>query len=328
MSEVVSVTGGTGFVGSHLIKRLVAEGKKVRALVRCVDKAKEKLPAAVEFFQGDLSRPETLAPFLKGAGTVFHLASILQEPSTPDSVFWKVHVEGTRHLLEAALQEKVRRFIHFSTIGVLGSPKVLPADEKSPYQTKDIYQITKAEAEKCALTFFRDKGLSGVVIRPAAVYGPGDLRMLKLFRFISKGKFRMIGKGEVYSHPVHVEDLVSAAILAAEKKELQGEIYIIGGEKPVLLKDLVRLISKTTGTPLKKGHIPFYPVWAAAWMCELICRPLKWDPPLYRRRVEFFSKSRAFDISKAKTELGYRPRFSLEEGIRNTCEWYKEHGYL
>ncbi len=325
---VVAVTGATGFVGSHLIRRLTEQGKQVRALVRSVEKAKEKLPSSVEFIQGDVTDAKTVDSFLKGTSELFHLASILQEPSTPDKVFWDVHVGGTKNLLDAALKHKLKRFVHFSTIGVLGSPKVLPANEESPYQAKDIYQITKCEAEKLALKTFRETGLSGVVVRPAAVYGPGDLRLLKLFRFIAQGKFRMIGNGNIYAHPVHVEDVVSGALLAAEKKETQAQVYILGGEKAVLLKDWVALIAKTLNRPIQKRAIPFWPVWTAALICELICRPLKIDPPLFRRRVDFFSKSRAFDISKAKKELGYQPQYSLEEGVRQTCAWYREHGYL
>lgn len=328
MSQVVAVTGATGFVGSHLVHRLVEQGSKVRVLVRSCEKAKEKLPASIEVFQGDITDKEAVNAFVQGSDVLFHLASILQEPSTPDKVFWEVHVEATRHLLEAAIQHQLKRFIHFSTIGVLGSPKVLPANEQSPYQTKDIYQTTKCEAEKLALKTFRETGLSGAVIRPAAVYGPGDLRMLKLFKFIANGKFRMIGKGNIYNHPVHVDDLVSGALLAAEKKEHQAQVYIIGGEKPVLLKDWVKLISKVTDRPITKHSVPFLPVYFAAALCELICKPLKINPPLYRRRVEFFSKSRAFDISKAKKELNYQPKINLDEGVQQTYQWYKENSYL
>ncbi len=328
MSELIAVTGGTGFVGTHLVNRLVQEGKQVRVLVRSRKKAQEKLPPSIEIIEGDLGDKEAIDQLVNGATQVFHVASILQEPSTPDKVFWDIHVEATRHLLEAANKYKVERFIHFSTIGVLGSPKVIPANEESPYQTKDIYQITKCEAEKLAIKTFKETGLSGVVIRPAAVYGPGDLRLLKLFKFIANGKFRMIGKGNVYNHPVYVEDLVSGALLAAEKKESQAQVYIIGGESPVLLKDWVAIISRTTNQPITKHAVPFFPVWCAAVLCELICYPFKIDPPLYRRRVQFFSKSRAFKIDKAKKELNYQPKVSLEEGVKQTCEWYKQHGYL
>jgi len=328
MTPVVAITGATGFVGSHLTHRLTQEGKKVRVLARNPEKAKKILPSSVEIFQGDITSPENVLPFINGATHVYHLASILQEPGTPDDQFWKVHVEGTQNLLNAALEFGVKRFVHFSTIGVLGSPKKLPANETSPYRTKDIYQRTKCEGEKLAIKTFKEKGLSGVVIRPAAVYGPGDMRMLKLFRFISKGKFRMIGKGNIFAHPVYVEDLVSGALLAGERDNHSGEIYILGGEKPVLLKDWVQLIAHTLGTKIKKGSIPFWPVWIAAFLCEGVCKPIGVHPPLFRRRVEFFSKSRAFDISKAKRELGYQPKFSLEEGIKQTGDWYKENGYL
>lgn len=329
MNEVVAVTGGTGFVGSHLVRRLVEAGKKVRVLARFPEKAKTLWPTtSVEIFKGNVTDPDSIKPFLDGAAQVFHLASILQEPSTPNKVFWDVHVEGTRHMLEESKRAGVKNFIHFSTIGVLGAPKILPANEETPYQARDIYQITKCEGEKLALETFRRDGLPGTVIRPAAVYGPGDMRLYKLFKFIADGKFRMIGKGDIFIHPVHVDDVVSGALLAAEKKEAHGQVYILGGEKAVQLKDFVERIAQILGVSLKSGSLPFWPVWLAAAFCEGICKPLGIQPPLFRRRVDFFAKSRAFDIAKARRDLGYTPRYSLDEGLRQTIRWYQSEGLL
>jgi len=324
----MAVTGGTGFIGSHLVRRLLQQGHTVRVLARSPEKATKLLGPQVTVVAGDLTQPNSFPAFLQGVTTVFHLASLLQDAGTPNKVFWQVHVEATRQLLEASQRAGVKQFIHFSTIGVLGAPQQLPANEESPYQASDIYQITKCEGEKLALQAFQQNKIKGCVIRPTAVYGPGDQRLLKLFKTIAQRKFRMIGNGNIFIHPVHVEDVVSGSVLAAQKKESHAQIYILGGDHAVPLKTFVALIANALGVSLKSSHIPYWPVWFAAAFCEILCKPLRIQPPLYRRRVDFFAKSRSFDISKAKRELGYAPRYSLEQGLGETCQWYCNQGWI
>jgi nucleoside-diphosphate-sugar epimerase len=213
-------------------------------------------------------------------------------------------------------------------VGVQGEISDPPAKETAPYKPGDHYQESKMEGEKLALGFFEKYGMAGSVVRPVGIYGPGDTRFLKLFKFINNGKFRMIGPGNVLYHLTYVEDLVAGIILAGEKEAAIGNVYTIGGNEYLPLKDLVKLIADVLQKPVPGKHIPLTPVYMAAAVCETVCRPLGIEPPIYRRRLDFFTKDRAFDISKAREELDYQPRIALADGLAKTAQWYKEQGMI
>jgi len=151
---------------------------------------------------------------------------------------------------------------------------------------------------------------------------------LKLFKFINNGKFRMIGNGNVLYHLTYVEDLVEGFRLAGESEKANNEIFTIGGNNYLKLSELVEKIAKILDKPVPKSSIPVWPVWIAGALCEMICKPLGISPPIYRRRIDFFIKDRAFDISKAKEILGYNPKVDLDEGLKRTAEWYKKNNLL
>jgi dihydroflavonol-4-reductase len=165
------------------------------------------------------------------------------------------------------------------------------------------------------------------VARPTAIYGPGDLRLLKLFRLVA-GQRPMIGSGRMFYHMVHVSDLVSGLRLLAERPEAIGQVYVLGGDGYRSLNDVAALIARVLDVPPPRWHLPAWPFQLAGSACEWVCRPFGVSPPLHRRRVDFFTKSRAFSIDKAREDLGYRPQVDLEHGIRETAVWYREHGYL
>ena len=143
--------------------------------------------------------------------------------------------------------------------------------------------------------------MPGTVVRPVGIYGPGDMRFFKLFKFINSGKFRMIGNGKVLYHLTFVEDLAEGIALAGEKSEALGEIFTIGGDGYLTLSELVKKIARVLNKPVPgKMRIPVWPVWFSGLLCEIACKPLGITPPIFRRRVDFFIKDRAFDISKAK----------------------------
>jgi len=324
----VLVTGGTGFLGSHLIQRLAKKGEKVRALVRKTSNIDYLKQLDVEIYPGDITDKNSVREAVKGVDLVYHIAALFRQSRFPDRVYREVNVQGTRNMLEASYEEGVKRFVHCSTIGVLGHIANPPANENTPYNPGDVYQKTKCEGEKIALKFFKDKKFPVTIVRPTAIYGPGDTRLLKLFKYASSGKMIILGDGNIFYHLVYVEDLVTGFELCAQKENAVGEIYIIGGDKYLTLNKLVDLIAKVLGVSLLKVHFPVFPVKALSILCEKVCIPLRVEPPLHRRRVDFFTKSRAFDISKAKKELGYKPEFDLERGLELTADWYRERGFL
>jgi dihydroflavonol-4-reductase len=323
----VLVTGATGFAGGHLALRLRRLGYPVRALVR-PRSARERLRAAgVELIEGDIRNRADVLRAAAGVAKIYHIAGVFRTAGHADSFYRNVNLHGTEHVLEAAQTHRVERTIHCSTIGVHGDVEDIPTTEDSPFKPGDIYQETKLEGELAARAAI-DAGLPGVIFRPAGMYGPGDLRFLKLFRMVHRRRFRMFGSGETLWHPVYIDDLIDGILLCGEHPAALGRTYILAGERYVTLNDLVREIAAATGVPPPRGHLPYWPLAAGATVCEALCRPLGIDPPLHRRRVAFFVKHRAFSIERARRELGYEPKVPLEEGVRRTAAWYFEAGHL
>lgn len=328
MSRKVLVTGANGFTGSYLCKNLVRRGDQVRALVRRNSNRELLKDVEVDYCYTDLAEGETLAATVKGIDVVFHIAAAYRTEGIPKRLFYEVNVGGTERLLRAAKSAGVSRFVHCSTVGVQGEIKNPPATEEAPFNPGDHYQHSKMQGEVLARRFFAEQHLPGTVVRPVGIYGPGDTRFLKLFHFIYNGKFRMIGSGRVLYHLTFVEDLVEGIALAGERDEALGEVFTIGGDEYITLAQLVERIAMILQVPPPRKRIPVWPVWTAAVLCEMVCRPLRVEPPVHRRRLDFFIKDRAFDISKAKKLLGYAPKVNLDEGLRHTAEWYFAQGWL
>ena len=330
MAKTVLVTGANGFTGSYLCKGLLERGDRVRALVRRSSDVSLLHKLEVEYVHADLANGDltTLRAAMRGVDIVYHVAAAYRKEGVPPDYFRKVNVEGTHNVLDAAARAEVGRFVHCSTVGVQGEIKHPPATEESPYSPGDVYQDSKLEGEKLARDFFRENNLPGTVVRPVGIYGPGDMRFLKLFKFVNNGKFRMLGNGQVLYHLTFVEDLVSGIILAGDLEQSIGEVFTIGGSEFTTLQELVRRLAVVLKVPVPQKRFPVWPVYYAGWMCELLCRPLGIEPPLYRRRVDFFIKDRAFDISKARRMLGYQPKVDLDNGLKITADWYRAQGLL
>jgi len=328
----VLVTGATGFTGGHLATTLAARGEDVRALVRPKSLARfatsDAAAAGVAALPGDLSAPDAVREAVDGVEVVYHIAATYREAGQPDEAYRAVNVDGTRHVLEAALAAGARRVVHCSTGGVHGHVAQPPANEDAPFSPGDIYQETKLEAEQLAREFGRTRGLDVVVARPIGIYGPGDLRFLKMFRGIARGRFPMLGSCEVFYHLTFIDDLVEGFRLCGEVPAAAGRTYLLAGPAYTTLNELAATMARELGVAPPRWHLPVWPFWTAGLLCELVCVPLRIEPPLYRRRVDFYTKSRAFDTTRAREELGYAPRVELAEGIRRTASWYREQGLL
>ena len=324
----VLVTGGTGFAGSHLVDRLISDGFEVRVIARSQKKAEKLKEKGVDIVLGSITDKDVVKKAVNGVKKVYHLAANWRTAGVPDKVYWDVNVGGTRNLLEASIKENIERFVHCSTMGVHGHVDEIPSNENTRYNPGDIYQVTKLEAEKLALNFYKEKGLPVSVIRPCAIYGPGDTRLLKMFKAIAKKRFIMLGSGKTLYHMVYVTDLIEGFRLAADRQEAVGEAFLIGGEEYISLNKLAKMIAKEIGVSPPKIHFPVWPVELLGTIVEKICIPLKIEPPIYKRRVLFFTKDRAFDISKAKNILGYKPKVNIRTGIKKTVKWYRDSGYL
>ncbi len=328
MTEKILVTGAGGFTGGALARRLAENGHEVRGSVRQSGDTSLLEKAGVEVISGDIGNLEDVKRMVAGCTHVFHIAALFRRAGVPDSEYYRVNVDGTRFLLDSAHEAGVKRFIHCSTIGVCGHIANPPANENTAYNPGDIYQVTKMEGEKLALNYFRSGQMNGLVVRPASIYGPGDLRLLKLFRMINSGRFVIVGSGKPMFHTVYIDDLVDGFLLAMEADILNGDVFIIAGGEYVPLNELFRMIADTLGVKPPRVRVPAWPVQMLGSVMEKVCIPLGISPPIYRRRVDFFTKSRAFDISKAKSMLGYSPKVSLADGLARTAAWYRGEGLL
>ena len=323
----VLVTGASGFTGSNLCRRLVRDGEQVLAFVRATSRTDALEALGVECRVVDIGSRAYVSDNFGGISAVYHIAATYRVEHADLSEFRRVNVEATRNLLDAAGTAGVSRFVHCSTVGVQGQIDDPPATEEYRVQPADHYQETKHEGEMLAREY-AGRGLPVTVVRPVGIYGPGDTRFLKLVRGIYRGRFVIIGSGETLYHLTYIDDLVEGFVLAGRKPEAVGEVFTIAGRRYTTLNELVTLIADVLEKPRPKLKIPFAPIFAASVACERVCRTVGVNPPMYPRRVEFFSKDRAFDISKARRLLGYEPRVELEEGIRRTAEWYKTHGMM
>jgi dihydroflavonol-4-reductase len=326
----VLVTGATGFTGGHLARHLVEAGHEVAVLVRpaSLARAARLQQAGAEVRTGDLTDAGAVARAAHGCEVIYHIAATYREAGQGERAYTRVNVDGTRHVLDAALAAGARRVVHCSTGGVHGHIEHPPANEDAPLAPGDVYQRTKLEAEQLAAAFGASRGLEVVVARPIGIHGPGDLRFLKMFRGLARGRFPMLGRGEVFYHLTYIADLVRGFQLCGEVPRAAGRTYILAGPEYTTLNELVSLIASELRVKPPKVKWPIWPVWLAGALCEAACVPFGIEPPLFRRRVDFYRKSRAFDTTRARQELGYNPTIDLKTGIHRTAEWYRREGLL
>lgn len=320
------VTGATGFTGGHLARFLAARGDCVRALVR--DRARADDLAGVELTNGDLRDDAALAAAVAGVDVVYHVAAIYRQAGVSEDVYRDVNARVVERVIAAAARAGVRRVVHCSTVGVHGDVEHPPANEDAPLKPGDIYQLTKLEGEERARSAGQRLGIEVTIVRPSGIYGPGDRRLLKLFRGVAHRRWVTLGSGEIYYHLTHIDDLVDGFRLCGEHPAAANRTYILAGGEVTTLNELVQLVADVAGVPPPRLHLPVWPVWIAGAMCEAICVPIGVEPPIFRRRVDFFRKSRSFDITRARTQLGYAPRVTLRDGIARTLGWYRERGWL
>ncbi len=325
----VLVTGGTGFTGKALVKRLVDLGHEVVSLDYQEGLKTDEIRSwGAKVIIGSVTDPAVVEQCMDGVDIVHHLAAAFRELDVPNSYYDEVNVGGTKIVLKSAWNHKVKKFVYCSTCGVHGNVDHPPADENAPIQPGDYYQQTKYDAEPWVQSY-QAQGLETTILRPTAIYGPGDPeRFQMIFRRVNKGVFPMFGDGETLYHPLYIDNLVDALILAMEPGKGLGQAYLIADEEYVSIETLVRKTAQALGVEVKIPHYPILPLVVAGHVCEKLCKPFKIAPPIFPRRVDWFRQNRAFDISKAKRDLGYQPKIDLDEGLKRTGEWYKREGYI
>lgn len=327
----ILITGATGFIGARLALRSIERGHGVTALGQIntdAERANKTLleKSGIEVILGSVTEADRVGIAAAGCDLIFHLAAAQHEANVPDRHFWDVNVTGTDNVLQAAFQAGVKRFVHGSTIGVYGSAAEGQISEDAATEPDNIYGRTKLEAERRVMSYADRLPVS--IVRISETYGPGDRRLLKLFKAIDKKMFFMIGSGDNRHQVIHVDDLIDGLYRVAEERNALNQIMVLAGSEILTTRDMAECIAAALGTGLRKVRAPLWPFMLAAYTLEKTLRPLGIQPPLHRRRMDFFRKSFYFAPGRAKAMLGFQPRIGFAAGAAETAKWYRDNGLL
>ncbi len=323
----VAVIGATGFLGSAIVRRLVAEGVEVLSLVRSGSDRSALRGVHCSYREVDISRPVTLRGVFSGVDAVVHAAGMLGKAGVPEAAYHALHVEGTRNILdEISRCDPPPRLIYISSPGVLGPIAAEPAGESALLAPSNPYERSKAEAERLVASYAAN-GMPVVIARPEFVYGPGDQHVLGLFLAVKRRQFFYVDGGRHTCHPTYIDDAVDGVLLCLREGNA-GEIYHLTGPRPVTFRELGETLARALGVPAPRFSLPRPIAMGAAILLEGAAGLFGKNAPLSRTGVAFFSESRRFSWEKAHRQLGYSPQYDLDRGSRAAVAWYREQGWL
>ena len=332
----VLVTGATGFIGSHLVEKLVKEKYEVSVLIKKQKKIqKQRIDSInllkklnVKIYYGNLLDKNSLNNAVNDNEVIFHLAAIARPMAIKNEEYFKVNEIGTENLLGVCKNKKIKKIIIMSSISAVGPTRDgKPINEKAECIPVDTYGWSKLAQEKVALKYIKKDKLPITILRPPMVFGPRDYEMLKLFKAVNKRFFPIDGKEECLEF-LYVENLVEACLLAIEKGKI-GEIYHISNKKHYSINEIIDAIEKAENKKIFPVKFPNWSFMIVGFIVEFFGKIFNFHPPFKHDTTEWMTKKVWYsDISKAKKELNYNPKFSLEEGVKKTVEYYKEKNLL
>jgi nucleoside-diphosphate-sugar epimerase len=331
-SKIAFVTGGTGFIGSHLVEALLAQGyEEVRCLVRSKQKWLEGLE--IEEIRGDLSEPEVLWEAVSGVDYVYHIAGVTR--AKDDAAFDRANVNATLNLLGAIRHANpgVERVVVTSSLAAVGRCECRIADESAPLRPVSRYGKSKAKMEQAISNPHEMQqsfmeALPITVVRPPAVYGPRDRDILTFFQSVNRRVCPIVSGGGPLSL-VYAEDLARGMIRAAESGEAEGETYFLGSKRAYDWRDVKDAATDALGHGALAVPVPPVLVSAAGAASEAWGALTGTYPPLNREKArEIRHAATACSSEKAERDFGYAPQTSLEDGVAETIRWYREHGWL
>ena len=315
----VLITGAGGFIGSHLVASQLAKGNQVIAIDLNLDRLDHlRDNQLLDMWQGSIAASDRMVEFLADVAVVYHLASAHLDVTLPDAVYDDINVAATVRLARAALDQGVTRFVHCSSVGVMGDITNPPADEQTPCRPTNVYGRSKLAGERAIMALAAEQNAPIVVVRPAWVYGPGCPRTERLFRLIKKGRFPIFGSGQNRRHPIYVADLVTGLELAGSVSDIEGELFILAGNQSVELKILLQAIARANDVNPPAFHLPMFLGSGAGYFFQFVYRLLGKSPPISPRSLDFYRENNAYDIDKAKRLLGFAPVYSLQAGMAVT----------
>lgn len=327
------ITGATGFVGPHLIRKLISAGHTCRCLVRA--SSKDKAPEApeekgVEWVVGDITDRRSLEGIGEGMDGLFHMATLghMSNYRVPDEMFEKVNVLGTRNTMQEALRAEIPKVVHCSTVAAMGICRENPADERTRCNPHHPYGQSKLKAEQAVQELISSEGLPARIIRFSMVYGPGDWRdILKLTRMAKRGLFPRVGARPKLTPLVHVDDATEGLVLAMEKGRV-GETYLITNGRSEPFDDIRKTLLKGLGIIRPPLYVPEWFALSAASLIEKTFALAGKAPPVTRKNIESTLTDRVFSIEKARRELGFEPRVDPVQGLVETVQWYRKEGWV
>ncbi|MGQ9601593.1 MAG: hopanoid-associated sugar epimerase [Candidatus Bipolaricaulia bacterium] len=322
------VTGATGFIGANLVRALLEENYRVRALVRPGSDRRNLEGLEIELVTGDVRDLDSIRRALEGCSLLFHGAALYSFWVRPRRLIYEINVGGTRNALQAAFEKGVERVVYTSSVAALGLPKDKePADETTPVEPKTIvsdYKRSKYLAQQVALEYSRKMPV--VIVNPSFPVGPYDSKPTPTGRvivdFLNR---RMPAYLETGMNVVAVEDVARGHILAAEKGRV-GECYILGGEN-LTMAELLALLGEITGLPAPKVRLPYYPILGLSYVNAAFCALTGTTPRMTPETIRMARHYMFYDPGKAVRELGF-PQRPAREALRKAVEWFKANGYV
>ncbi len=325
---IAFVTGGTGFIGSHLIDRLLSKGYHVRALVRNPKKLGFLKNLPIEIVEGDLFSSAALEKAIDGAQYVYHVAGLVAARSKEE--FFTGNRDATRNIIEitARVNPNVRKFIHISSQTAVGPGKgMAPVTESTPPNPLTTYGKSKLASEQEVLKF-KEK-VPVTILRVSAVYGPRDTATFDYFKSAYMGLELLIGFHDTYVSLVHSTDLVTGIILAGEKEIANGQIYFLGSEQYYTWNEIGYVTKSILNKKLLRVRVPKPLVFVIAGISEFASK-FKEKPSVlnFEKAYDLTQDNWCCDISKAKNELGYKQEVTLTDGVKETISWYLDHKWM
>ena len=319
------VTGGTGFLGGHLVSRLLERGESVRVLVR--READGSALAGTELALGDVRDRAAVERAVDGCACVYHLAGLTTRERHSRAEFLAVNAAGTEIVASAAARTGARRIVLASSTSVYGGlARCHEIGEDAPLRPDTPYGRSKVEAERVVRRVEGETGLAAVVARIGSTLGPSSKAWAGLFSDIAAGRYRLVGRGENHHHWGHVDDIVEGLVRCGESPAASGGVYNLTGPESAPLRRLVEMIADATGgSEPRRSRLPAGALALYGYANRAAEGLAGAQLPRYDR-VEFFVGDRVFDLSRAREELGHVPRIPLQESIRRTAEWLADAG--
>lgn len=320
----VAVTGGTGTLGKNLIPKLKDKGYRIRCLVREGSDRSFLSKYSDKLVTGDLTKPETLVPFISGITRCFHLAAQVSDVRS-NKIFDAVNVEGTKNICNTILRvNPMCKLIYASSISVLN------VDKDNPKKSTK-YAISKFKAEQIVWDCMKHKNLIATIIYVGLIYDPHDLRLVpSIIKYLKSGRLFYIKGGETLAPLIYVDDLCNLFIKVSEEDCTNGNSYISVKGLDIGMRDFINMLADRVGCPHPRYTLPKKSLMAMAVFLEEIFDiiKIKRKPPLTRRIVDLLSLRWTLDNSKAWEDIGWKPEIEINQGLDRTFNWYKENGII